>query len=117
MGLYDPDRQQRWDRIVHRLRAITGLGTLALVIALAGPLLLKELPPYAILLAAAPAITFLLTWIFRQPPQGWNPPVDDDRLERRYQRMRKLSAVHLTLFGSISLLFILLILAGVFRMH
>ncbi len=74
MGLYDPDRQQRWDRIVQRLRAITGLGTLALVIALAGPVLLKQLPPNAILLAAAPAITFLLTWLFRRPPQGVESP-------------------------------------------
>jgi hypothetical protein len=117
MGLYDPGRQQSWDRIVHRLRAITGLGTLVLVIAVAGPVLLKELPPYALLLAIAPAMTFLLTWLFREPPQGWQRPVDDERLERRYQRMRKSSVVHIALFGSISLLFILLILAGIFRLH
>jgi hypothetical protein len=117
MALYDPERQEQWDRIMHRLRTITGLGTLALVVALAGPVLLKELPPYVMLLVVAPAIGYLLLWVFREPPRGWQSPVDDRRLETRYQRMRKFSAVHLAIFGSISLLFILLILAGVFRVN
>lgn len=116
MGLYDADRQQRWDRILYRLRTITGLGALALVIGLAVPVLLKELPlPYAIVIAAAPAVTFLLTWLFPEPPQRWQSPADEERLARRYQRMQKLSVVHLAIFGSVSLLFIVLILAGVFK--
>lgn len=117
MGQYDPERQEPWNRTVHRLRVITGLGTLALVIGLAGPVLLRDLPPYAMLPAAASAIGYLLLWLVRSPPPGWQPAAEDQRLETRYQRMRKFSTIHLTLFGGLSLLFILLILVGVFRAH
>ena|SRR6202035_911139 len=116
MGLYDSDRQQRWDQMIGGFRTLMAVGTLTLFIALALPVLLNQLPPVALLLAAWSSVGWLLTWLFRSPPKGWQPLAEYGPMERNVARMRKVSLIHLALFGSVDAILLLLVLAKVVRL-
>lgn len=117
MGLYDPERQQRWDQMIGGFRRLIAVGTLTLIIALAVPVLLNQLPPVVLLLWAAwSSLGWLLTWLFRGPPKGWQPPADYGPIERNLARMQKVSMIHLALFGSIDAILLLLVLARVVQL-
>lgn len=116
MGLYDPDRQQRWDQMIGGFRTLLAVATLTLFIALAVPVLLNQLPPVVLLLAAWSSLGWLLTWLFRGPPKGWQPPADYGPMERNLARMRKVSLIHLALFGSTDAILLLLVVARAVRM-
>ena len=117
MGLYDPDRQGRWDHMIGGFRALMAVGTLGLVIALAVPILLNQLPPAFLALAVWSSLGWLLTWLLRSPPQGWKPPVDHGTMERRLARMQKVSLLHLALIGTIDIILVVLVLAKGLRLR
>lgn len=116
MGVHDLGPQQRWDQIIGGMRTLLGVGTLALFIVVAVPVLLNQVPPFVLLLAAWSSLGWLLTWFLRRPPRGWHPPADFGRAEQSLARMRKVSLIHLAVFGSIDAILLLLLLVRAVRL-
>jgi hypothetical protein len=88
----DQERSAQWSRMLKSMRLVSGGGTIVLFLAILGPVIMNQAPPLFLLLAVAPALVWMTTWIWEgRPPKGWSAK-DPARAEQAYQQLRKVGA-------------------------
>jgi hypothetical protein len=78
--------EELWSRTVKTLRAFLGEGSISMFLALSVLVLLGQLPPFALLLAAPPALAWLI-WPALEKNLRPKRVLEPDRLERGYRRI------------------------------
>src|SRR5260370_38140175 len=84
-------RAEQWSRMLKSMRLLGGAAAILLFLALLGPVMLNQVPPFVLLLALGPALLWMMTWIWEgRPPKGWSVK-DPARVDRSLQQLRKWS--------------------------
>jgi hypothetical protein len=89
------ERSEQWSRNLKSMRLLGGTGAIALFVGLLAPVILKQLPPFLLLLALGPAFLWLTTWVWEgRPPKGWSAK-NPARLDQTHRQVRRVTKRHL----------------------
>ena len=93
----EQERSEQWSRLLKSMRLIGAAGAILLFLSLLGPVVLKQLPAFVLLMALGPALLWLTTWVWEgRPPKGWSVK-DPARVEQSQQQLRRWSRRHLAI--------------------
>jgi hypothetical protein len=99
----EQERSEQWSRVLKSLRLIGAAGAILLLLSLLGPVMLKQLPPFVLLLALGPALLWLTTWVWEgRPPKDWSVK-DPARIDQSREQIRKWSRRNLAIGLALSI--------------